>query len=407
MSIYPDFTVITVDLTWEVQQPINQRVMALLVDYSSSDSDTAASDTEPEAKKPKLQASSRSTATTQDKNRKATSITTTTSSSATLPPKGATSPTSKPSLPPLPNAFHDLYASTVRVSTRDDPTLHQGRKRQNPHVVGHWPSHLYTEWHPTTTGDAPEYETLTRLLGELSSSYAAASSAAAPDLNLQTFLTSDLGAPLPLHISLSRPLSLTTGDKDDFLDAVRAALARGPAVPTFSLRPTGLEWHRTAESARSFLVLRVESVTTTTTPETDAEEEGVTTQRRKNRELTQLLRRCNGVAQSFGQPALYAFAGGSGASDAEKGGDGSGGSTKATTVDVGDAFHISVAWSFEPPTPELINITRQVFESRNKSSYHDALQGMRIRVDGVKAKIGNVVTHITLPEAANKGLFGA
>ena len=50
-----------------------------------------------------------------------------------------------PLLPPLPNSFHDLYASNVRTGVADDPSLHGGRKRAVPHTEGNWSTHISLE----------------------------------------------------------------------------------------------------------------------------------------------------------------------------------------------------------------------------------------------------------------------
>ncbi|KAH8682423.1 U6 snRNA phosphodiesterase Usb1 [Xylariales sp. PMI_506] len=330
-------------------------------------------------------------------------------------------------LPPLPSSFHDLYASTVRVSTADDPALHQGRKRQIPHVAGNWPTHVYIEWHPSSA----EHTLLTSLLDQLDSKIRACPDSAQP-FRLSSFLTSDLGAPLPLHISLSRPISLSTAQKDDYLARLRDAVV-GSSVRPFELEIRSLDWHRTHESERSFLVLRVAAPR----PRGSGPGGGGGGQTRAsgpsaahghsgdNIELATLLHRSNAVAKAFDQPALYAFAtvkesappsSGSPApasatteSKPVKDDDSTTTSAAATTrTDVESAFHISLAWSFSAPTPELSRVTSEVCSS---PALLAGIQEMRVNVDGVKVKIGNVVTHLELRRAggvaAAAAAFGA
>ncbi|KAI1448621.1 U6 snRNA phosphodiesterase Usb1 [Annulohypoxylon stygium] len=325
-----------------------------LVDYSSSDSEPLDEETK--------------TVIPATAKKKKTSHTQT-------PSNGANESKSTAALPPLPAAFHDLYASTVRVSTSDDPSLHQGRKRVNPHKPGHWPSHLYIEWHPPP----PQLHTLTSFLAALQPALSPLS------VSLTSFLTSDLGVPLPLHISLSRPIVLSTAQKDRFLEDL-VAHVKGCGIAPFELAPVGLEWHRTQESERSFLVLRVacadaasrlQATTLGENKEGDSSPtsnlEGETPlKQQQNPQLTSILQHCNVLVQEYSQPPLYAY--------------------KADNGDT--AFHISITWSFAPPTPEVRRRTEEVF---SRHTTRDEIRGLRVCVDGIKAKIGNVVTHVPLP----------
>ncbi|KAK3310247.1 U6 snRNA phosphodiesterase Usb1 [Chaetomium strumarium] len=289
-----------------------------------------------------------------------------------------------PALPPLPAAFHDLYAATVRTTTRDDPGLHQGRTRQIPHVAGNWPSHIYVEWHPPPPVHA--------LLANLVSSLQEQARKAAGPAEVTSFLLSDLGAPQPLHISLSRPIALSSAEKDRFLAEVEGTF-KSSGLAAFGLGCSRVEWHRTAESGRSFLVLRVYS-RHCAAPVSDGDAQGEhkdedaksmdNNNNNPNPELTALLRRCNSVVAKYGQPELYRWAD---AEDAEG--------------QVGNAFHVSIAWSFAEPTDELKSVTDRVFGGNGA---RQRIRDIQIPVDGVKVKIGNAVTHVALRQPGKMAL---
>lgn len=289
----------------------------------------------------------------------------------TIPPKPA--PKSKSSLPPISDRFNDLYASNTRTAVSDDPSLHQGRQRQVPHIPGNWPSHVYIDWDPSS-GDR---ELLSSLVDKLQTEVAAAAQRY-PDLEgvkINTALRDpELPVDKPLHISLSAPLTLTSKNKDAFLDDVTRALRSsgvGPFEVDFS---GGVNWYRSEESTRSFLVLRVREVQNTG---------GTTADSSPNPRLTSLLQRCNKTVKEYGQPPLY------------------------DSQDMGYRFHVTVAWTHARPSESLKQLTDSIFDdcktmySENMSIREKLRTGSSFRVETVKVKIGNHVTRFELPD---KGL---
>lgn len=137
-----------------------------------------------------------------------------------------------PSLPPLPASFHNLYASSTRVSVQDDPSLHGGRTRVIPHVEGNWPTHLYLECECWASVSCDSYKGLTltgypgkdelSLLTDVISQCGNVPDEKAPTVH--SLLHSDLGAQLPLHISLSRPVILRTEQRVLFTEALQKAI---------------------------------------------------------------------------------------------------------------------------------------------------------------------------------------
>jgi len=382
-----------------------------------------------------------------------------TSASASASTSTSTAAAKQPPLPPLPAAFHDLYASTVRVSTVDDPSLHQGRKRVNPHKIGNWPSHLYVDVRPTNADRSLLEDLVARITarlaagagprdsgvtsqshnGKTSPTGTPGASPSAEAVPIHTFLSSDLGAPQPLHISLSRPLSLQTAQKESFLEKAREAVSASGLHGPFKLRVLDVYWHRTRESERSFLVLKIASADHPSSRPTVATSGGAselgqikpkTAATTTNPELQALLARFNALATEFGQPQLYAIT--PKANIGVGNADGGHGVQEAATTR--DAFHVSIAWSPAIPTPRIRSATAEVAakyfpakprsqsrdEDREKeggkdeergvrdnailspyteyqqSGYDSKANSMTFLVDAIKLKIGNVITSLSL-----------
>lgn len=182
-------------------------------------------------------------------------------------------------------------------------------------------------------------------------------------------LQNDLGVPLPLHVSLSRPLTLKTEQKDGFFQTLKNAVS-GSGVKAFTTSIEELQWHPNEDRTRWFLVLRVAD---------------------RNNELMKLLRACNFVADVYNQPRLY--------EDDEAGG------TKRKKRDsttheqksqVSKKFHISIAWSLQEQSQS--GATQLGEGNGNGQHLPSSVSGLGVPFSEVKVRIGQDVTSLPLDQ---------
>jgi len=203
---------------------------------------------------------------------------------------------------------------------------------------------------------------------------------------------SDLGAPLPLHVSLSRPIGFATERKDAFVTAVKRNIDRCGVRP-FEVNLIDLSWVPNLEGTRWFLVLHLAR------PDGD--------------ELNKLLGVCNIIVQEHGQLPLYVDPT-AGATHAARAYDSPRPEKRARneyptpTVggqDFAGAFHISIGWTLKPPETKTIDATTRVVEH----TLFMKIKQICFTVEEVKAKVGNNVTSICLPTKVveRKSLFGS
>ncbi|RMZ66754.1 hypothetical protein GMOD_00002118 [Pyrenophora seminiperda CCB06] len=277
-------------------------------------------------------------------------------------------------LPPLPSAFHDLYASNARISTGDNPSLHGGRKRAVPHIEGNWPSHVYLEC-KIYSARRTESDALHRLIQLVKDSLELQNSKQLKKLPIPDIvpsLQSELGAPLPLHVSLSRTLQIKTEGRESFLETLKLSLRRS-AVCSFNVEFRNLKWVPNFERNRWFLVLSIKR------PGQD--------------ELNRLLHACNEAAQTSGHPGLYTGAEGDGPMEDTDLND----NLKRRKVDKIDLrhldlskyFHVTIAWNLTEPDTAWTTLVQQL----DTTAF---IQSPEATFDTVKVRIGSAVHNIAL-----------
>lgn len=233
-------------------------------------------------------------------------------------------PPAKKAPPALPSFLHNLYASSVRSSTTDDPLLHNGRRRQVPHAVGNWPSFIYLEWLPSNE----DLARLDKVIAEAAGQPDSPSSSSSRGFSVQSSLRTDLGARLPLHISLSVPLILTSENKHEFERDISDSVCSAK-VSSFKVVPASIRWVHNFDRSRYFLIL--------------------TLKRPPGDELQTLLTTCNHVARKHNLAELYVNAHPTvvGVPNESK--------TCGDLIPVAtephnhDKFHISIGWTLQEP----------------------------------------------------------
>ena len=174
---------------------------------------------------------------------------------------------------------------------------------------------------------------------------------------VHSLLENELGVSLPLHVSLSRPLSLPTDQKEAYVARLGEAI-RTSQVQFFEVQPAEVLWHANESRTRNFLVARVRCAS--------------------GRSLERLLTACNAVATEFFQPRLY--------SDGDE------------AAGARDEFHMSVAWSLGSASLHGARQESATLESQPivPPALMAHVAALSIQFSEVKVRVGQAVQTIPL-----------